>query len=266
MFCPKCGSELKEGALFCSHCGNQVLNNSHFLADDQQRDALPKKQQHNVASFGIALTLILLFVILIGSSVIFYCFVGLPPSEKRVRKALSQDIKSFRMEWIFSYYSSILGAAERRIRLDIEGEKGHGFMSTYAYGVNEEKELYYYDRVLYTNENGKWVPLQNDSNEENPFELTDLVDTCEINSIEKKDNDIVVKGTVDFPLDLDEHLSGARKMDYTMKLDRHYHFKSIELEADHVSSEISGMIITIYDFDKTSVAFPYDLETEIGLK
>lgn len=69
MFCPKCGTELKEGAKFCAKCGSQIGRPS---ASPAAQPVPPPKQPKKTGLIIVLLLLLLLLVIGIGGGMIYY--------------------------------------------------------------------------------------------------------------------------------------------------------------------------------------------------
>lgn len=74
MFCPKCGTQLDDGAKFCKNCGAAVANSSHDTPKLQPQQSTNKKRRSISlgSKIAIACSLLLLLILASGIGIGFY--------------------------------------------------------------------------------------------------------------------------------------------------------------------------------------------------
>ncbi len=269
MFCPKCGKELKDGALFCAFCGTRIQNEPQNTSQGQQQTGVSGARQKGNSTAGIAIIVTAVLAVIVGAIVAGFLIVNAKPSEKRIRKAIDDFGKanSCKID-ITVEVPSMVGVVEAKIKGEMDGEIVHRVTTASAFGVKNETEEYFVGEYKYTLDGDDWVKEPKESSDSSDASdagsLEDYYDSFIIESIEKGDDSITVKGTVDilFGEFDDAEIPGSLEMNYKLKLDKRCKIKTVEMEADDVSSEISKMVIRIYDVNKTEIELPEGLDTE----
>ena len=81
MFCPKCGTKIKNGAMFCNECGTEIANrqetmqqNSGMNHNSQVNNKSKTETKVNKQSIGLVVGVVLICIGLVMGDVIPYFF------------------------------------------------------------------------------------------------------------------------------------------------------------------------------------------------
>ena len=102
MFCPKCGNELLEGAVFCGKCGKQLeaqAKASVTLANAEAKEsfAAPTKSQSSgkaLANPRVLAVVAVVAVMLVGLTVGLFACSGGKASDEGGQEAVSQAVET----------------------------------------------------------------------------------------------------------------------------------------------------------------------------